>query len=252
MEPRGVLAEYDPGTGLLTVHASSQSPHSMGQDLCTVLGMRADRVRVIAPDVGGSFGSKVLLYPDEAMVCAAAVALGAAVRWVESRTENLTGAYQGRGQRTTARLAIDSEGRFLAFDAHILADLGAYATQAGSGPHQVTALTLQGPYHVDAAAATVTGVYTTRVPTGAYRGYGMQEAAFIRERLIDEAARELHASTLELRLRNLIRPEELPHTTYTGLTYDSGDYGAALRRAATLAERPPPRTRRGCAGPPQS
>ncbi|WP_076971589.1 xanthine dehydrogenase family protein molybdopterin-binding subunit [Streptomyces sparsogenes] len=240
LEPRGVLAEYDPGTGLLTVHASSQSPHSMRQDLCAVLGLRADRVRVIAPDVGGSFGSKVLLYPDEAMVCAAAVDLGAAVRWVESRTENFTCAYQGRGQQTTARLAIGPEGRFLVFDAHILADLGAYATQAGSGPHQVTALTLQGPYHVDAAAATVTGVYTTRVPTGAYRGYGMQEAAFIRERLIDEAARELGVSALDLRLDNLIRPEELPHTTHTGLTYDSGDYGAVLRRAAALAERPPP------------
>ncbi|MFI1966252.1 xanthine dehydrogenase family protein molybdopterin-binding subunit [Streptomyces pathocidini] len=240
LEPRGVLAEYDPGTGLLTVRASTQSPHSMRQDLCAVLGLRADRVRVIAPDVGGSFGSKVLLYPDEAMVCAAAVALGAPVRWVESRAENFTGAYQGRGQRTTARLAVTGEGRFLAFDAHVLADLGAYATQAGSGPHQVTALTLQGPYHVDAAAATVTGVYTTRVPTGAYRGYGMQEAAFIRERLIDEAARELGLPRLELRLRNLIRPEELPYTTHTGLTYDSGDYGAVLRRAAALAERPPP------------
>ncbi|WP_327152936.1 xanthine dehydrogenase family protein molybdopterin-binding subunit [Streptomyces tubercidicus] len=240
LEPRGVLAAYDPGTGLLTVHASSQSPHSMRQDLCAVLGLRADRVRVIAPDVGGSFGSKVLLYPDEAMVCAAAVALGTAVRWVESRAENFTSAYQGRGQHTTARLAVSAEGRFLGLDAQILADLGGYATQAGSGPHQVAALTLQGPYHVDAAAATVTGVYTTRIPTGAYRGYGMQEAAFIRERLIDEAARELGLSPAELRLRNLIRPEELPHTTHTGLTYDSGDYGAALRRATELAERPRP------------
>ncbi|MCX4966988.1 xanthine dehydrogenase family protein molybdopterin-binding subunit [Streptomyces sp. NBC_00654] len=239
LEPRGVLAEHDRSTGLLTVHASNQSPHAMRQDLCTVLGLRADRVRVIAPDVGGSFGGKVLLHPDEAMVCAAAVTLGTAVRWVESREENFTGSYQGRGQRATARLAVGDEGRFLAFDAHILADLGAYATQAGSGPHQVTALTLQGPYHVEAAAASVTGVYTTRVPTGAYRGYGMQEASFIRERLIDEAARELAVCPVELRLRNMIRPEDLPHTTHTGLTYDSGDYGAALRRAAFLARRPP-------------
>ncbi|WP_159029917.1 xanthine dehydrogenase family protein molybdopterin-binding subunit [Streptomyces marincola] len=251
LEPRGVLAEFDTGTGLLTVRASSQGPHSMRQDLCAVLGLRADRVRVIAPDVGGSFGSKVLLYPDEAMVCAAAVALGAAVRWVETRAENFTAAYQGRGQRTTARLAVGEDGRFLAFDAHILADLGAYATQAGSGPYQVAALTLQGPYHVDAAAATVTGVYTTRVPTGAYRGYGMQEATFVRERLIDEAARELAIPPVALRERNLIRPHELPHTTHTGLTYDSGDYGAALRRAADLARRraapDPPWVRRGTA-----
>ncbi|MFE7608312.1 xanthine dehydrogenase family protein molybdopterin-binding subunit [Streptomyces celluloflavus] len=240
LEPRGVLAAYEAGTGLLTVHASSQSPHAMRQDLCAVLGLRADRVRVIAPDVGGSFGSKVFLYPDEAMVCAAAVALGGTVRWVESRAENFTGAYQGRAQQATARLAVSGEGRFLAFDADLLADLGAYATQAGAGPHQVTALTLQGPYHVAAAAATVRGVYTTRVPTGAYRGYGMQEAAFIRERLVDEAARELGLSPVELRMRNLIRPQDLPHTTHTGLTYDSGDYGAVLRRAAALAERPPP------------
>ncbi|MFE7133384.1 xanthine dehydrogenase family protein molybdopterin-binding subunit [Streptomyces sp. NPDC057638] len=240
LEPRGVLAAYDAGTGMLTVHASSQSPHAMRQDLCTVLGLRADRVRVIARDVGGSFGSKVLLYPDEAMVCAAAVALAGTVRWVESRQENLTCAYQGRGQRTTARIAVSEEGRFLAFDADILADLGAYATQAGSGPAQVSALTLQGPYHADAAAATVTGVYTTRVPTGAYRGYGMQEAAFVRERLIDEAARELGIPPGHLRAANLIGPRELPHTTHTGLTYDSGDYPAALRRARELARRPPP------------
>ncbi|MGW1835074.1 xanthine dehydrogenase family protein molybdopterin-binding subunit [Streptomyces sp. NPDC002067] len=240
LEPRGVLAAYDPGTGLLTVHASTQSPHAMRQDLCAVLGLRADRVRVIAPDVGGSFGGKVLLHPDEAMVCAAALALGAPVRWTESRAENFTAAYQGRGQQATARLAVAADGRFLAFDADVLADLGAYATQAGSGPAQVTGLTLQGPYRADAAAATVTGVHTTRVPTGAFRGYGMQEAAFLRERLIDEAARELGLPATELRLRNLLRPEELPYTTHTGLTYDSGDYAAALRRAAALADRPRP------------
>jgi carbon-monoxide dehydrogenase large subunit len=235
MEPRGLVAEWIPGIERLTVHASSQSPHAVRQELAAVLRLRADQIRVVAPDVGGSFGGKVPVYADEAMVCLAAVLLGGHVKWIEDRRENLTISYQGRGQQAHARLAMTADGRFHALQAHVVGDLGAFPIQAGSGPFQVTGLTIEGPYHFMAAGATVTAVYTNRVPTGAYRGYGMQEASFIRERLIDEAARELGLDPVRLRLRNMIRPEDMPHTTHTGLTYDNGDYPAALCRAAELA-----------------
>jgi carbon-monoxide dehydrogenase large subunit len=236
MEPRGVLAEWIAGTGELTVWTSSQSPQAIRRELAVSLRLRADQVRVVATDVGGSFGGKNTLYADETMVCAAAMVLRRRVKWIEDRRENLLAAYQGRGQRTMARLALDEDGRFLALYADITGDLGAFASQAGSGPSQVTGLAIEGPYRFPCAGATITGVYTNLVPTCAYRGYGMQEAAWIRERLIDEAARELGIDPVELRLRNLITPAELPYTTHTFLTYDSGDYPAALRRAAELAD----------------
>ena len=242
MEPRGLLAEWIAGMDQLTVWLSSQAPQVARHELATSLRLRVDQVRVVAADVGGSFGSKNTLYVDETMVCAAAMLLGGRVKWIEDRRENLLATYQGRGQRARARLALDADGRFVALHADIIGDLGAFATQAGSGPFQVTGLAIEGPYRFAAAGATVSAVYTNLVPTGAYRGYGMQEAAWIRERMIDEAARELDLSPVELRMRNLVSPAEMPYTTRTSLTYDSGDYPAALRRAAELADtvRPEP------------
>jgi carbon-monoxide dehydrogenase large subunit len=249
MEPRGVLAEWVPTIEQLTVWMSSQAPQAARLDLSTSLRLRVDQVRVVAPDVGGAFGGKTVLYVDEALVCLAAKILGCRVKWIEDRTENLVSSYQGRGLRAQARLAVGADGRFLAIQAHITGDLGAFATQAGSGPFQVAALALEGPYRFGAAGASVTGVYTNAVPTGAYRGYGMQEAAWIRERLIDEAARELGLDSLQIRLLNVVQSTELPHTTHTYLTYDSGDYAQALRRAGEIArQRTRPstdRTRRG-------
>jgi carbon-monoxide dehydrogenase large subunit len=236
MEPRGLLAEWIAGTGQLTVWLSSQSPQVARHELAASLALRVDQVRVVSADVGGSFGGKNAVYADEAMVCAAAVVLGRRVKWIEDRRENLLASYQGRGQRSRARLALDSGGRFIALHAEITGDLGAFATEAGSGPFQVTGLAIEGPYRFPVAGATVSGVYTNLVPTGAYRGYGMQEAAWLRERLVDEAARELGVSPVELRLRNMVGPAELPYTTRTFLTYDTGDYPSALRRAAEIAD----------------
>jgi len=235
MEPRGILADWTAATEQLTVWSSTQSPHVVRQELAAVLRLRVDQIRVVAPDIGGSFGGKVTLQVDEALVCLAATILGRQVKWIEDRFENLTAAYQGRGQQARARLALGSGGRFLALHADITGDLGAFAIQAGSGPFQVTGLALEGPYRYDRAGATVRAVYTNMVPTGAYRGYGMQEASWIRERLIDEAARELGMDGLDLRLRNIVGPGDMPYTTHTQLTYDGGDYAAALRRAAALA-----------------
>ncbi|MET8756366.1 xanthine dehydrogenase family protein molybdopterin-binding subunit [Lentzea sp. NPDC004782] len=235
MEPHGLLAEWVPSVGSMTVWISTQVPHVVRTGVAAGLRLRADQVRVVAPDVGGAFGGKAVLSVDETLVCLAAKVVGGRVKWIEDRRENLTASYQGRGQRAHARLALDADGRFLALHTWIKGDLGAYPSQAGSGPFQVAGLTVEGPYRFELAAATVTAVYTNTVPTGAYRGYGMQESSWIRERLIDDAARELGLDPVELRLRNMISPRELPHTTHTFLTYDSGDYPEALRRAAELA-----------------
>jgi carbon-monoxide dehydrogenase large subunit len=237
LEPRGLLAEWVPAVRRLTVWSSTQAPHVVRRELSATLGLRVDEIRVVAPDVGGSFGGKVTLHVDEALVCLAAVLLGGRVKWIEDRTESLTASYQGRGQRAWARLALDDTGRFLAVHADVKGDLGAFSIQAGSGPFQVTGLALEGPYRFERAGATVTGVYTNAVPTGAYRGYGMQEAAWIRERLIAEAARERGLDLVDLQLRNMIGPHEMPYTTRTGMTYDNGDYPAVLKRAADIGAR---------------
>ncbi|WP_157881066.1 xanthine dehydrogenase family protein molybdopterin-binding subunit, partial [Streptomyces griseoruber] len=235
MEPRGVLAEWIPTTRALTVWTSTQAPHVVRRQFAAALRLRDDQIRVVAPDVGGSFGGKVVPHVDEVLVCLAAMLLGRRVKWTEDRAENLTTSYQGRGQQAHVRLVLDHDHRFLALYTRIHGDLGAFATQAGSGPFQVAGLVAEGPYRFERAGATVTCVHTNTVPTGAYRGYGMQEASWIRERVIEEAARELGLDPVELRLRNMIGPEQMPYTTRTGLTYDSGDYPAVLRRATELA-----------------
>lgn len=234
MEPRGVVADWIPSIGQLTVHASSQAPHLVRQELSAALRLRADQIRVVVPDVGGAFGGKTTMLADEAMACLAAKVLGKRVKWIEDRTENLTACYQGRGQRARCRLGLDAEGRFTALAVHILGDVGALLNTASSGPFQVAALTVEGPYKFGAAGASVTAVFTNAVPTGAYRGYGMQESAWIRERIVEEAARELGRDATELRLLNMIGPDEMPFSTHTTLAYDSGDYPAALRRAAAI------------------
>jgi len=235
LEARGVLARWSPATSRLEIWSSTQSPHAVRQELAHVLGLRVDQVRVIAPDLGGSFGGKVNLYVDDVLVALASMRLGRPVKWVEDRRENLSSSYQARGQLVRARLALDASGRFLALAAHVYGDLGAFAIQAGSGPFQVSGMTFEGPYRVPTSGVSVTGVCTNLVPTGAYRGYGMQESTFVRERLVERAARELGMDPAELRRVNLIDEGELPYTTRSSLTYDTGDYGACFARARELA-----------------
>ena len=239
MEPRGVLAEWVPQTGRLTVRSSTQVPHPVRYGLAAALRLRMDQIQVVVPDVGGAFGSKTTLYVDEVLVCLAARLLGRRVTWTEDRTEALTATYQGRGQTATARLALDTDGRFLALDAHVRGDLGAFSSQAGSGPFQITGQSLEGPYRLPLAGATVTCVHTNATPTGAYRGYGMQESCWIRERLVAEAARELGLDADALRLRNLITADDMPYTVRTHMTYDNGDYPATFGAAATAVSTEP-------------
>lgn len=235
METRGVLAAFEHGSGELTMWASSQNPHMTRWHLARVLRLPLHRIRVIQPRLGGSFGSKDHLYQDEAIVCLAAMLLRRPVKWIEDRTEHFTATKHGRGGVYRARLALDADGDFLALHADILGDVGAFPSTVGTGPFQVTALMLPGPYRYRAVGARLVAVLTNATPTAAYRAYGQNEAAWIRERLIDEAARELGLDPGELRLRNLVTAEEMPYTTRLHLQYDTGDYPGALRRALSLS-----------------
>nr|BFE81659.1 hypothetical protein GCM10020093_042600 [Planobispora longispora] len=219
--------------------ASTQAPHHVRDHLADALGLGHGRVRVVACDVGGGFGGKEHVYPDEALVCLAAIRLGRPVRWAESRSEHLAATLPARDAVHRARLAFDGDGRFRALYCDILGDLGAHPSNAGISPFAVTGVTLQGPYRFDRVGARVRAAVTTTTPTGSYRGFGQPEATWTRERLVDEAARLLGVDPVELRLRNLLRPDELPHTSRTWLPHDSGDYPAALEALRELV-----RTRR--------
>ncbi|GLW09323.1 carbon-monoxide dehydrogenase large subunit [Microtetraspora sp. NBRC 13810] len=237
LEPRGLVARYTEGE--LTIWASSQAPHHVREHAAEALGLTQDRVRVITRDVGGGFGLKEHLYPDETLICLAAMRLGVPVSWTEAPADRLVASLPARDAVHRARLALDGEGRFVALYADLLGDLGSHPSNVGTSPLAVCATMLPGPYRFDRAGARVRAVVTTTTPTGSYRGFGQPEAAWTRERLIDEAARRLGLDPVELRLRNMITPGELPCSTRTWQSYDTGDYPRALRALRDLvAARP--------------
>jgi aerobic carbon-monoxide dehydrogenase large subunit len=227
MEPRGVAASY--ADEELTVHISTQAPHHVREHLADTFGLSHDRVRVIGGDTGGGFGGKEHVYPDEALICLAAMRLGRPVSWTESPGDRLLATLPARAAVHRGRLALDADGRFVALQADVIGDLGAHPSNTGASTAAVTATLLPGPYRFDRVAVRVRGVVTTTTPTGSYRGFGQPEGTITRERLIDEAARRLGIDRIELRLRNLIGPDELPCTTRVYQRYDSGDYPRALR-----------------------
>ncbi len=251
METRGIVADWSAGMGSLTVWMSTQTPHHVRDQLAHCLRLKADQVRVIAGDVGGGFGTKEHLYPDEIMVCLASMRLGVPVKWIEDRNEHFTSTCQARDAIHDARLAMTADGDFLAIQTVVTGNLGAHFSNVGTGPFRVSGLMLPGPYRVKNAGATIKAVYTNTTPTGAYRGFGMQEAAWVRERLVDEAARELGVDSIDLRSRNMLGSEDLPHMTPTFQNYDSGDYRRGLEmvrariREHELPYNPNPRIRRG-------
>src|SRR5881296_2701869 len=203
MEPRGVLARWDPSTDELTVWTSTQAPFRIRSSLARMLGLDEARIRVIAPDVGGGFGVKGGPYREEVLVAVLARRLGQPVKWISTRAEDLLTANHGRGGRATGELALDADGRIRGLRARIRQPLG---------------------------------VFTTTPPVGAYRGAGRPEAAYLIERLVDEAARTLKLDPAELRRRNLIPPERFPFKTATGQVYDSGDYPALFERTLAAAD----------------
>ncbi|GAA4985385.1 xanthine dehydrogenase family protein molybdopterin-binding subunit [Kineococcus glutinatus] len=234
MESRAVLAAPD-GAGGLRVWCSHQAPHRLRDNLGQALRLPPDRVRVTVPDAGGAFGSKSATFPEYLAVALLALRLGRPVRWVEDRAEAFSAHTHGRGQRQRVRLAADRDGRFLALDLDVLADLGAYPHVGVVVPTQ-TALMATGAYATGHVHARVRAVVTTTAPTAPYRGAGRPEAAYAVERTVEALARRLGADPVELRRRNFIAPERFPHTTPTGRTYDSGDYARALDVAVDALE----------------
>jgi carbon-monoxide dehydrogenase large subunit len=225
LEPRGAVARYDSASGDLVVWASTQAPHGLRAGIAAALGLSEHRVRVIVPEVGGAFGSKGGIPPEYVLVAAFAYRLGQPVKWVETRTESLLGTVHARDQVQEARGAFRRDGTLLGLDVRICANLGAYnaATTALR-----TGLLAAGPYRVPALHVLVEGVMTNVAPLGAYRGAGRPEAAYLLERLMDDAAAQLGLDPVEIRRRNLLRPEEFPYRSPTGALYDSGDYHRAL------------------------
>lgn len=234
METRGIVASWDANLGELTVWSSTQTPHHVRDHIALTLGLSADQVRVIAPDLGGGFGSKEHLYPDEVLVCLASMRLSRPVKWIEDRVEHFTATMHARDAVHHARLALDADGRFLAISSDVVGNLGAHPSNVGTGPFRISGSMLPGPYRFASAGTRIRAVLTNTTPTGAYRGFGMQEAAWVRERLVDEAARELGVDPVELRLANMLTEQELPHTTPTFQEYDSGDYPGSLRMLRDL------------------
>lgn len=233
LEGRAVLA--DPDGGRLTVWSSNQGPHIIRDDICRALALPRSRVRVVTPEVGGAFGLKDHAYPDELMVVAAAVALGRPVKWVEQRREALVASTQARDEHIELEVAYDDDGRLRALRVVATRNTGAHLSLFGGGPLFTMAGVLPGPYRWEAVRVVGHLVATNRPPLGAYRGFGQTQAALVRERAVDLVARALGRDPLDLRLQNALGPDELPHTTATSVTYDSGDYPAALRRAGALA-----------------
>lgn len=233
LELRGAVASYDAEGDMLTMWCSAQDPHRHLDGLARVLGRDRDRIRVVVADTGGAFGSKGVIGPEHALVCLAALDLGRPVKWIEDRRENFAAAYQGRGEEVDAALAVAVDGRMLALQATVWADLGAFLHGASAIPAYNTAKLLCGCYAIPAAAVEIRGMATNKVPTGPYRGAGRPEAAFALEQLVDMAAAELSLDPVELRRRNLVR--EFPYETALGWTYDSGDFERCLELAVSLA-----------------
>ncbi len=236
LEPRGVAASVDPRDGALTVWSPTQSVHQVREGIATCLRLPEHRVRVIAPDIGGSFGQKACLYPEEILVAYAALRLGRSVRWMETRTEAFVSSIHGRDQGVTLTAGFTSDGRLLAVRGNIVLDKGAEPYRTSIGTAWITGALLTGPYRVDAIDIYACGVVTNKTPTGAYRGFGQPEANFAMERTLDIAAQRLVLDPLEIRRRNLPSPDDLPCATATGIGLDSGRYVELLEAVATRAQ----------------
>jgi aerobic carbon-monoxide dehydrogenase large subunit len=241
IETRGAIAWHDPESGTLVIWASIQNPYRLRDAVATALGLPSESVRVRVPDVGGGFGPKGDVYPDEILVAAAALRLRRPVKWIEGRREDFMALGHDREQVHDARLGLTGEGRIVALETSFLADVGAYPAQ-GDGLTLNTVNHMPGPYRVPAYRGSGSSVVTTKMFNAAYRAAGRPEAVFVMERLMDLAARRLGLDPAELRRRNLVRPDEMPYRpglTYKDgvpMSYDPGDFPAAFERALTLLD----------------
>ncbi|MFT3803003.1 MAG: xanthine dehydrogenase family protein molybdopterin-binding subunit [Burkholderiaceae bacterium] len=236
MEPRAANAVYSRHDDSYTLYVANQNPHVERLLMCAfVLGLPESKVRVVAPDVGGGFGSKIFLYPEETALVWASRRVGRPIKWTADRSEAFLTDAHGRDHVTTAELAMDEHGRFLAMRVRTIANMGAYlSTFASSVPTILYATLLAGQYATPAIYAEVKAVFTNTTPVDAYRGAGRPEATYVVERLVEQAARDLGLDPAEIRRRNFVRA--FPYATPVGLTYDIGDYEATLARAIEMAD----------------
>ena len=234
IEPRAVVCTPMPAADEYTLYSSTQIPHILRVMLSMTVGIPEHKLRVVAPDVGGGFGSKLQVYPEEAIALAVARELGRPVKWTESRSEGYQATHHGRDQIQFLELAADHDGRLRGLRVELLANMGAYLMLVTPGVPILGAFMFPGIYKMDAYSFTCKGVFTTTTPTDAYRGAGRPEATFAIERMMDELAVELDMDPIELRRKNWIAHEEFPYDTIGGLTYDSGNYEAATARAMEL------------------
>jgi aerobic carbon-monoxide dehydrogenase large subunit len=236
MEPRGAIGDYNPAEDRWTIYTTLQRTHGYRAELARqVLKVPESRVRVVAGDIGGSFGMKSAIYNEVALVLLAAKTVGRPVKWTSTRSEAFMGDAQARDNVTEAELALDRDGRFLGLRVRTIAAVGAYP-QAGSNAFVANLGTLAGVYRTPAVRAEVTAVYTNTNPVRAYRGNGRPEAAYVIERIVDEAAAELGIDRLELRRRNMIPPEAMPFKSGLTFTYDCGEFEKNLDMALRLSD----------------
>ena len=235
METRGVLARYFPGEEELTIWSSTQIPHLLRTQLALMIGIPENKLRVITPEVGGGFGSKLNVYAEEALLGWISMQLGKPVKWIESRRENMQATIHGRAQVGTVEIGCRNDGTITGLRYNVFADLGAYHQLLTPAIPTLTGLMLSGAYKIPAIQMNVTGVFTNKMATDAYRGAGRPEATYVVERAMDLVAKELKMDPVELRRKNFPKSDEFPFHTATGLDYDSGNYEAALDKALDLS-----------------
>ncbi|MEM6466622.1 MAG: xanthine dehydrogenase family protein molybdopterin-binding subunit, partial [Pseudomonadota bacterium] len=238
MEPRVALGDYNAGTDEHTLYTTSQNPHVIRLLMgAFVLGIPEHKLRVVAPDVGGGFGTKIFHYAEEAFCTFAAKACGRPVKWTSSRSEAFMSDAHGRDHVTKIELAMDENGKFLALRTDTLANMGAYlSTFASSVPTWLHGTLMAGNYTTPLIYVNVKAVFTNTVPVDAYRGAGRPEATFQLERVIDKAAREMGMDPIELRRRNFIQPDQFPYATPVAVEYDTGNYQATMDKLEEIAD----------------
>ncbi len=236
LEPRGVIASYDAGSDALTIWISTQDPHGIRSAIADVLKMPDNKVRVIAPDVGGGFGAKSLAYPEEMVISYASTLLHRPLKWIESRSENLMSMTHGRGQKQKVRAAVSRDGKLLGLDVTIISDAGAYSTPGGWSNPYFTGLMAPNAYDLAAYRFEIFFVYTNKVPQDAYRGAGRPEANYLAERTMNVVARRLKLDPAKVRMLNFVKKDQFPFNTISGMAYDTGDYESNLKKALEVSK----------------
>ena len=236
MEPRAAVSDFDRATGEYTLYTTTQNPHVIRLLMgAFVLSIPEHKLRIVAPDVGGGFGSKIFHYAEEAILTWAAGKLARPIKWTAERSESFMTDAQGRDHVTTAKLGLDANGKFTALKVETMANMGAYlSTFASSVPTYLYATLLAGCYTTPVIFANVKAIFTNTVPVDAYRGAGRPEATYLLERIVNKAAKEMNLDPVEIRTRNFIPSDAFPYQTPVALQYDSGDYMATLKRAQEL------------------